>query len=134
MGKRVLCCGTFDHLHPGHESFLRQAAGLGAELVVVVARDENVERIKGRAPSQDEETRRRAVGDLGFVDEARLGNRGADLLRAVTEVGPDVIALGYDQRTPPGLTEAFAACEIVILEPFHSHKYKSSVIREARER
>ena len=134
MGKRVLCCGTFDHLHPGHAAFLRQAAGLGGELVVVVARDENVTRIKGRGPAQDEETRRAAVADLKFVAEARLGNRGADLLRAVTEVGPDVIALGYDQSPPPGLSRAFPACEIIPLDPFCPDKYKSSIMREARER
>ena len=57
MGKRVLCCGTFDYLHPGHISFLKQAARLGTELFVVVARDENVKRLKGRYPDHGEEER-----------------------------------------------------------------------------
>lgn len=133
MVRRVLCCGTFDHLHPGHEAFLRQAADLGDELVVVVARDENVARLKGRGPSQGEEARLAAVAEVGFVTAARLGNRGADLLRVVTESAPDIIALGYDQRAPAGLAEAFPGCQIVALKPFHPDKYKSSLIREARE-
>ena len=67
MPKRVLCCGTFDYLHPGHESFLNQASRLGEELVVVVARDENVERLKDRKPDHEEEIRRARVESLGIA-------------------------------------------------------------------
>jgi len=128
---RVLCCGTFDLLHPGHESYLAQAAALGSELVVVVARDENVQRLKGREPSQVEDERRAAVEKLEAVTEARLGNRGEHFLRVVEEVDPDVIALGYDQRVPPGLAEAFPECEIVTMKPHFPEKYKSSYFRKA---
>ncbi|MFC1527080.1 adenylyltransferase/cytidyltransferase family protein [Candidatus Latescibacterota bacterium] len=133
MGKRVLCCGTFDDLHPGHVSFLQQASRLGDELVVVVARDENVGRIKGRPPAQDEETRRLAVGKVPEVSRARLGNRGADLLRVVAEVAPDIIALGYDQKAPPGLAEAFPQCALQTLDAYHPDRYKSSLMRKTRE-
>ena len=128
--RRVLCCGTFDLLHLGHESFLAQAAGLGAELIVVVARDENVQRLKGRKPSQGEDERRAAVEKLELVTEARLGNRGEHFLRVVDEVNPDVIALGYDQRPPAGLAEAFPKCEIVTMEPHCPEKFKSSYFRK----
>ncbi|MGD1075360.1 MAG: adenylyltransferase/cytidyltransferase family protein, partial [Thermodesulfovibrionales bacterium] len=50
MSARVVCAGTFDHLHPGHLNFLEQASALGNELIVIVARDETVKRIKGIAP------------------------------------------------------------------------------------
>ena len=133
MGRRVLCCGTFDRFHPGHESFLRQAAGLGAELFVVVARDENVMRIKGRPPDQLEEERLAALAELEIVDDARLGYAGMDLLRVVAEINPDVIALGYDQRPPPALAESFPHCEIAVMEAFHPEKYKSSLFRAAAE-
>ena len=58
---RVLCSGTFDYLHAGHVSFIEQAAALGDELFVVVARDENVKRIKGHYPDQTEEERKLAL-------------------------------------------------------------------------
>ncbi len=58
MGKRVVCAGTFDHLHPGHLDFLRQAKALGDELVVIAARDETVSRIKGFTPTYNEEIRK----------------------------------------------------------------------------
>ena len=129
MGKRVLCCGTFDHLHPGHESFLQQAAALGDELFVVVARDENVNRIKGRFPDEKEDARLAAVTGVEGVDDARLGYPGSDFLRVVEDIRPTVIALGYDQQAPPKLSKAFPDCEIAVLMPHHPEKYKSSLFR-----
>jgi FAD synthetase len=131
MSNRVLCCGTFDHLHPGHESFLRQAADLGDELFVVVARDENVCRIKGRFPDENEEVRLAAVAALEFVDDSRLGYPGQNFLRVVEDIGPTIIALGYDQHAPPKLADAFPDCEITVLTPYHPEKYKSSLFRSA---
>ena len=127
--RRVLGCGTFDHFHPGHEAFLRQALTLGDELFVVVARDENVRRIKGRAPDQEENTRLEAVTAYEAVDDARLGYPGADFLRVVADIKPDIIALGYDQRAPGGLAEAFPGCQIVTLDAFEPDRYKSSLMR-----
>jgi len=127
--RRVLCCGTFDHLHPGHLSFLRQAAALGDRLYVVVARDANVVALKGRPPDHDEGERRRRVAELGIATEVRLGHPGRDLLRVVAEIEPDVIALGYDQQAPAGLREACPGCRIVRLAPHHPERYKSSLLR-----
>ncbi len=49
--KIVLASGVFDLLHLGHVRFLEAAkstGGRGAKLVVVVARDDTVEKKKGR--------------------------------------------------------------------------------------
>ena len=129
--RRVLSCGTFDHLHPGHRSFLEQAAALGQELVVVVARDENVRRLKGRSPDHDEEARRSQVEALGIASEVRLGYPGTDFLRVVADVRPASIALGYDQRPPPRLQESFPEIQLVVLEPYYPEKFKSSFFRTA---
>jgi cytidyltransferase-like protein len=131
---RVLCCGTFDHLHPGHESFLRQAAALGDELHVVVARDRNVQRIKGRLPDRKEAERLRQVQALGLVAVVRLGCPGADFLQVIRDIQPDVIALGYDQSPPPGLAKAFPHCRIETLQAHHPERYKSSLLRRQRNR
>ena len=131
MGRRVLCCGTFDYLHPGHISFLRQARRLGSELFVVIARDENVKRIKGRVPDQDEQERKARLEELDFVDDVRLGNPGKNFLQVVEEIQPNVIALGYDQSGPSRLKEAFPDCQIVVLQPHFPEKYKSSLYRRA---
>ncbi|HJP31799.1 MAG TPA: adenylyltransferase/cytidyltransferase family protein [Candidatus Latescibacteria bacterium] len=131
-GRRVLSCGTFDHFHPGHNAFLCQARSLGEELFVVVARDENVRRIKGRCPDQDEDTRLASVAANAAVDDARLGYPGADLLRVVADIAPHIIALGYDQGVPAGLASGFPDCRIVTLDAFQPDQYKSSLIRERR--
>ena len=46
-GKRVLAAGKFDILHLGHLAYLEQAkklAGDDGELVVIIARDNTIER------------------------------------------------------------------------------------------
>lgn len=129
MGKRVLCCGTFDYLHPGHIFFLEQARTLGTELFVVVARDENVKRIKGAYPDHAEEQRKARIVELDLAMEVKLGYPGGNFLKVVEEIDPDIIALGYDQKAPSGLREAFPDCEIVVLQPHHPQKYKSSIYR-----
>jgi FAD synthetase len=128
-GRRVLCCGTFDHLHPGHVHFLRQAAALGDQLYVVIARDSNVEALKGRRPDHGEDERLRRVKALGIAANVRLGHPSSDLLRVVAEIAPAVIALGYDQQAPPGLAEAFPGCRIRRLRSYHPDRYKSSLLR-----
>ncbi|HUR62864.1 MAG TPA: adenylyltransferase/cytidyltransferase family protein [Candidatus Thermoplasmatota archaeon] len=110
--------GVFDLLHPGHLHMLEEAKKLGDELVVVLARDESAEREKHR-PITPEEHRRRMVEALKPVDKAVLGHRG-DYYRIVTELKPDVIALGFDQKFDEKAVEAECAkrghaCKVVRL-------------------
>lgn len=92
---RVMATGVFDILHLGHLHYLQQAKKLGDELVVVVARDSTVRRMK-HEPVTPERIRRELVDALKPVDHALLGHEG-DIYRTVEEVRPDVIALGWDQ-------------------------------------
>ncbi|MGA1873867.1 MAG: 3,4-dihydroxy-2-butanone-4-phosphate synthase, partial [Thermoplasmatota archaeon] len=94
-GTRVMASGVFDLMHPGHLSFLQQAKALGDELIVVVARDATVQNLK-RHPIVNERSRREMVAAIRFVDAAVLGYE-TDKHRIVHEIGPDIIALGYDQ-------------------------------------
>ncbi len=96
MRRRVLVAGTFDIIHPGHIHLFREASKLG-DVIVIVARDENVKRFKGREPIVGEDQRLEVVRSIRYVSEARLGNRGGDILKVVEEVQPDVILLGPDQ-------------------------------------
>ncbi len=129
MGIRVLSCGTFDNLHPGHIAYLEQAAKLGNELCVVVARDENVKRIKGRYPEQNEEIRKKRLAQELVVDHVFLGYPGKDFLKIVQEIKPDIIALGYDQKRPSGLEDLFSISQIKVLDSYYPEKYKSSLFR-----
>jgi FAD synthetase len=130
MKKKVVCAGTFDHLHKGHIDFLKQAKALGDELIVIVARDETVKRIKGFLPTHDERMRRNSVEDTGIPDMVVLGNLDTDLFQILEEIEPDIIALGYDQRvSEEEIAKRFPNCKVVRLASFHPEKYKSSRYR-----
>jgi len=93
--RKVLVAGTFDLLHPGHVMFLKEASKLG-DLYVIVSRDSNAERIKGRPVVIGEASRALIVGSLKYVKEAVLGDE-EDMLKRVAEISPDIIVLGPDQ-------------------------------------
>jgi len=127
----VLAGGVFDILHVGHLATLEAAKELGDVLVVVVARDETVKRLKGREPLNREEDRLKLVSALKPVDKAILGDP-EDFLKVVELVRPDVIALGYDQKHDEGelrrgLAERGLKAEVVRLKT-HVPGVKSSKI------
>lgn len=95
MVKRVMVAGVFDLIHPGHLYLLKKAKEMG-RVVVVVARDSTVEKVKGKKPVVPEEQRLEVILSLKPVDEAVLGHEG-DLLKIVEEIEPDIILLGPNQ-------------------------------------
>ena len=95
MAKKVMATGTFDLLHPGHIYFLKEAKKLGDKLVVVVATDATVRKLK-HEPVNPEHVRLSLIKELKMVDEAYLGYED-DMYKIVEEVKPDIIALGFDQ-------------------------------------
>ena len=91
----VVAQGTFDILHPGHLHYLREAAAMGDELHVIIARSTNV--THKAPPIVPDEQRREMVAALDPVDHARLGHPD-DIFVPIEEIEPDVVALGYDQH------------------------------------
>jgi FAD synthetase len=92
---KVMATGTFDLLHMGHIYYLREAKKLGDTLVVVVATDNTVRKLK-HEPITPQETRLSLIKELKMVDEAYLGHED-DIYTIVEEIKPDIIALGFDQ-------------------------------------
>jgi len=131
--KKVLAFGTFDILHPGHKSYLKQAKALGDFLVVAIARDKNIQKTKGALPQNSERQRLKRIKELKIVDRALLGFLD-DPYQIIERVKPDVIALGYDQTTYTDilvqeLKSRKINCQIVRLKPYHPEKYKSSLLK-----
>jgi cytidyltransferase-like protein len=129
----VLVGGVYDILHLGHLAALAEAKTHGDLLVVVVATDTTVETLKGRRPVFPEEDRRALVESLKPVDAAILGYEdvGMGYEQVITEVKPDIIALGYDQdsvaRTVTELVQKRRLkVRIVRLTKFDREKYLSS--------
>ncbi|HZX19979.1 MAG TPA: adenylyltransferase/cytidyltransferase family protein [archaeon] len=130
----VLAFGTFDLLHPGHLSYLKQAKKLGDRLVVIVATDANVKRIKGKKPVNDQKHRKELVAELKIVDEVFVGFED-DMIKSVEKVNPDIVALGYDQNPSDEkirkiFEERGIKARIVRMKPYKENEYKSSKIKE----
>ena len=132
---RILIFGTFDMIHPGHQHLFKQALGLATKgttpyLIVSLARDKNVQRIKDHLPKRTEQQRLKAVSRVAEVDRVVLGAMG-DHVPPIVRLKPDVIALGYDQSAyVRGLRRALKAKgiqpKIVRLKPHKPHIYKTS--------
>lgn len=131
--KISLAMGTFDLLHPGHLHYLEQAKKYG-QLVVIVARDDNVARIKGQPPVFDEKHRLQLVSNLKVVDKAVLGSLG-DMYATVKTIKPSVICLGYDQQPTDDVIKVHlkrigVKALIKRIKPYKEETYKSHKIRE----
>ncbi|RJQ17131.1 FAD synthase [Candidatus Woesearchaeota archaeon] len=131
---KVMAFGTFDVLHPGHSYFLREAKKLGDMLIVVIALDETVLKVKGQLPRDNQEQRRKNVQHNRAVDKSILGNAG-DKYAIIEQEKPDIIALGYDQRAfvdrlEQELTKRNLHPKIIRLKPFQEHIYKSSILKQ----
>ena len=124
---RVLVFGTFDHLHPGHRFVIREALKKG-ETHVVVARDSNVQKIKGKPPEQQEKGRVAAIRQAFPEAHVILGD-AEDFLAPVRKIRPDLILLGYDQELPPGVALSDLPCKTERLPAFEPEKWKSSLRR-----
>ena len=131
--------GTFDILHEGHRNLFLQAKQHGDYLIAVVATDKNTREIKGRPPSQSEKERLEAVQSEFNVDLGVLGDE-ADPYKVILTNKPDVICLGYDQKScfeeklSQKLAEFSLKIPIIRLNPYQPEKYKSSLLRKDSEK
>ncbi len=128
MKRRVVATGTFDIIHPGHITFLREAKKLGDELIVIVAREKNVKHKP--KPVVPEEQRRKVVEAIKYVDRAILGDE-EDIFKPIMELKPDVIVLGHDQHFDEGwlkeeLKKRSLDCEVVRIRVKEDCPYCSS--------
>ncbi len=125
--------GTFDMVHEGHVDFFRQALALAPKpyLIVSVARDAIVTRIKGGKPRRSEKERCALLERNTLVDEVILGQEEG-YIEHIIEAKPNIIALGYDQtgefvdRLERDLTNAGVKAKVVRLQAFQPEKYKTS--------
>ena len=128
--KPVMCAGTFDIIHPGHLYFLSEAKKYGDKLIVVVARDETSEKVKGKKPQRNERERLEQIRMLEIVDVAVLGKQG-NIFDIIGEIKPSVICLGYDQKVlkqdlEDELKKRNIKCDVVRIGSYMPHLYKSS--------
>ena len=133
----VMVFGTYDLLHAGHEFFLRQAKKHGDRLLVCVARDKTVIKLKGTIPVEPELKRLAKLQSLPFVDDVVMGSEG-DKYACIERYKPDIICLGYDQtyftdNLEEELKQRGLSTKVIrIKERFQPEKFKSSKLRAGK--
>ncbi len=140
--KKVMVFGTFDGLHRGHLDFFKQAKNFieNSFLIVSIARDKNVLKIKGEYPRLSEQERFNLVKNCNIVDKVVLAGKDKYLSHILKE-NPDVVALGYDQvayvkelkkdlKNLPAQAGKDISIKIIRLKPFKEHIYKNHLLRK----
>lgn len=133
---KIMLFGTFDGVHMGHIDFFKQAKKLAKNvfLIVSVARDKNVLKIKGKLPFSDENKRKGLIEKISLVDKVVLGGM-KDHIPHILKERPDVIALGYDQlayikNLEKDLKNKGLTVKIIRLKPYKKHIYKNHLINK----
>jgi len=125
---KIFVAGTFDRFHVGHQFLVWQAVKLAEEVVVIVARDTTVKRIKGHQPRLSEEKRMKRILEEKIPGlRARLGRSDGDFWETLREESPDALLLGYDQNfDEEACHELFPEIKIFRAEPYAPEFFKSS--------
>ena len=132
----VFTNGVFDLLHRGHVTYLEQARGLGASLVVAVNTDASVRRLgKGsERPLNPLDDRMAVLAALACVDLVVPFDEDTprDLIVACM---PDVLVKGgdYDTSTTIGAREVVAAGGRFVAIPFRYRRSTSALVERIRD-
>lgn len=96
--RKVMVFGVFDGLHNGHRAFLKEAKSHGDYLIVVLAQDHIVERLKGHLPEINLAGRLEHLKKEDGVDEVIIGDSELGVWEVVKKHQPQIIAVGHDQQ------------------------------------
>lgn len=132
--KLIMGFGTFDGIHPGHLNYFEQLKTIGEQVIIVVARDKNVLRIKGKSPYFSEAERYNALKEIQIIDQVVLGDPD-HFLKRIHEFKPNALGFGYDQNANlEKLKKEFPSIKLFRLKSFEPHQYKSSLLRKEKSK
>jgi len=131
----VFTNGVFDILHRGHVTYLEQAKGLGAALVVAVNSDASVKRLGKGAdrPLNTQDDRMAVLAALACVD--LVVPFDADTPRElIVACSPDVLVKGgdYTAATTAGAAEVIARGGRFVAIPFRHDQSTTALVRRIR--
>lgn len=115
---------------------MKQARKFGDHLIVVVARDKTVLKIKKQGTVNSEQHRMKIIKESKLANKVILGSLG-DKYRVIKMHKPNIICLGYDQKFfVDKLTDRIKKyklkTKIIRLKPYKPEIYKSSKLRKIR--
>lgn len=135
---KIMVFGTFDGLHLGHLNFFKQARDLSENpfLIVSIARDKNVFKIKSVYPELNEKKRLALIKKSDLVNKVVLSGISQYISHIVKE-NPDIIALGYDQSAyvenlTRDLKNKGLSPRIIRLKPYKEKIYKNYLLKKRK--
>ena len=127
--------GVFDVLHRGHVTYLEQARGLGASLVVAVNSDASVRRL-GKAkdrPINSLDDRMAVLAALAAIDLVVPFDEDTPR-RLIVDCRPDVLVKGgdYTEQTTVGAAEVIATGGRFVAIPFAFDRSTTALVARIR--
>jgi FAD synthetase len=117
-------------------NFFKQAKNFieNSFLIVSIARDKNVLKIKGQKPILSETKRLELVKKCNLSDKTILAGK-TNYLSNILKEKPDIIALGYDQvayvkNLKKDLENKGILAKIIRLKPYKEHIYKNHLLKK----
>ncbi|OGH58968.1 MAG: hypothetical protein A2725_04455 [Candidatus Magasanikbacteria bacterium RIFCSPHIGHO2_01_FULL_33_34] len=129
--KKVLIFGSFDFLHAGHFHFFEFAKSKGDSVIVVIARDNTIVKLKGSKPFHSEQDRKKMLEQIKYIDEVYLGDK-KDVYKIIKKINPDMIVLGYDQSAFIDKLDAYIAENNLITKIIRAKAYKEKVYKSSK--
>jgi rfaE bifunctional protein nucleotidyltransferase chain/domain len=133
---RVFTNGVFDVLHRGHVTYLEQARGLGASLIVAVNTDDSVRRLGKGAdrPLNSLDDRMAMLAALASVDLVVPFDQDTPL-ELIVACMPEILVKGgdYSAATTVGAAEVVAAGGRFVAIPFRYERSTTALIAKIRD-
>lgn len=131
----VFTNGVFDILHRGHVTYLEQAKGLGASLVVAVNSDASVKRLRKGTdrPINSQDDRMAVLAALACVDLVVPFDADTPL-ELIVACAPDVLVKGgdYSVATTVGAAEVIGHGGRFVAIPFRYERSTTSLVQRIR--
>jgi D-glycero-beta-D-manno-heptose 1-phosphate adenylyltransferase len=131
----VFTNGVFDVLHRGHVTYLEQARGLGASLVVAVNTDDSVRRLGKGAdrPLNSLDDRMAMLAALASVDLVVAFDEDTPR-ELIVACMPEILVKGgdYNVATTVGAAEVIAAGGRFVAIPFRYERSTTALIAKIR--
>lgn len=132
MKKVGIVFGTFDGLHAGHSFFIEEAQKLAGRLIVVVAPDAIVKKLKNRKPMFTLSTRKRNLRETFPGLTVVSGDRDSNSWNILKKFSPEIVILGYDQKDLRRALKAYdPKIKLKIIRSHQGQTHHSSILNKS---
>lgn len=129
--KKILTFGSFDGLHDGHRFFIGELEKLAEQVIIVVASDSIIKKIKNKSPRFTLKERMAFLKYEFSEAVVAAGDNELGKWDVLRKFKPDIVAVGYDQdalKSALENSEFGSKIKIVVIDSFYPEKYKSSLM------